>query len=95
MLYRAAEKSLDMTIDRLGRRQFNRRLLQFQAAQQLVNAKCAQGLRYPCSASGVRASYLKHSDPATDCLWLDSGCGYECIDGMEEEIESMIETIGS
>ena len=93
MLYRAAEKSLDMTIDRLGRRQFNRHLLQFQAAQELVNTKCAQSIRYPCSSSGVRAPYSKHSDPATDCLWLDSGCGYECIDGMEVEIESMVENI--
>ena len=94
MLYSAAEKSLNMTIDRLGRREFKRHLLQFQTAQKLVNTRCPQGIRYPCSNSGVRARYTKHSDPATDCLWLDSGCGYECLDGLEVEIESLVETIG-
>ena len=91
MLYRAAEKSLDMTIDRLGREQFERHLLEFQAAQKVANNKCSQGIRYPCSVNGVRAPYRRQSDPSTDCLWLDSGCGYECLDRLETEIDSMIE----
>ena len=92
MLYRAAQKSFDMTIDRLGRQQFERNMLHFRAAQQKANAICAQGIRYPCSPGGVRAPYRKHHDPATDCLWLDSGCGYECLDQIEPKIERMIET---
>ena len=93
MLFRAAEKSLNMTIEALGREHVNHHLLQFRAAQKLVNKQCSEGIRYPCSAGGVRAPYRKHSDPATDCLWLDSGCGYECLDRLEDEIESLVRTI--
>jgi Sulfotransferase family len=90
MLYEAAKKSLDMTIEMLGQDTFQLYLRQFKAAQKIVQEKCSQNIKYPCSASGVRAPYRRHHDPATDCLWLDSGCGYKCLDRLEAEIDSMI-----
>jgi hypothetical protein len=91
ILYRAANKSLDMTIDQLGPSKVEEHLKQFRAAQKVANEKCASGIRYPCSASGVRQPYRTHFSEHTDCLWLDSACGYKCLDALEPEIESMLE----
>lgn len=91
ILYRAANKSLDMTIDQLGPAKVEEHLRQFRAAQKVANEKCASGIRYPCSASGVRQPYRTHYSEHTDCLWLDSACGYKCLDALEPEIDAMIE----
>lgn len=93
MLYRAASKSLDMTIDRLGREQVEQHVLEFRAAQKMANDRCSLGIRYPCTQGGVRAPYNTHNAPeAHDCLWLDSACGYECLDRISPEVEDMIES---
>jgi len=91
ILYRAANKSLDMTIDQLGPAKVEERLKQFRAAQKVASDKCSLGIRYPCSVGGVRQPYRTHFSEHTDCLWLDSACGYECLDSLEPEIEEMIE----
>mmetsp|Transcript_20744 Transcript_20744/g.31400 ORF Transcript_20744/g.31400 Transcript_20744/m.31400 type:complete len:434 (+) Transcript_20744:112-1413(+) len=87
MLYRAANKSLDLTIDQLGRPVFEKELKIFVQAQKLVKARCEKNIRWPCSSGGVRAPYRAHVSNATDCLWLDSGCGAECLDTLESEID--------
>ena len=91
MLYRAANKSLDRTIDSLGRKAFEQKLMQFRAANKFANDRCAAGIRYPCSEGGVRARYKNHVSNETDCLWLDSGCGADCLDALEPEIDAMLE----
>lgn len=72
LLYYAAKQSLDLTIDRLGREEFNRKLLLFRKAMAIAESTCTN-VRFPCSESGELSKQ-------TDCLWLDSGCGVDCLD---------------
>jgi hypothetical protein len=67
LLYQAVNRSLDLTIDALGRDAFNENLRRFQAAQKLVNEHCADE-PVPCSSAGV------YSPRNTSCLWFDSAC---------------------
>ena len=79
LLYLAANRSLDLTIEALGRKQFDEKLAQFQTAQKLAVECCGSVTRFPCSSTGQR-------NKETDCLWNDSGCGYECLDKVASEL---------
>lgn len=72
LLYKAADESLDLTIDQLGRKDFNEKLILFRKTMALAEATCTN-VRFPCSESGALNN-------RTDCLWLDSGCGVQCLD---------------
>ena len=61
-LYLAANQSMDLTIDRLGRDKFEATLIKFKNAQKYAEDKCLQVTRFPCSESGES---LNH----TDCIW--------------------------
>ena len=76
LLYNAADKSLDLTIDKLGRREFNKKLSTFRKTLALAEATCTN-VQFPCSESG-------ELNNRTDCLWLDSGCGVHCLDTIPE-----------
>ena len=89
MLYNAAYRSLDLTIDSLGREQFEEKLEKFRRAQKLALEKCSSNLTMPCSPEGVRAKVLDVNKFASDCLWLDSGCGYKCLDEISDEVDNM------
>jgi hypothetical protein len=80
-LYRAANRSLDLTIERLGREEFEGRLARFRRAQQEVFARCLPEAVFPCDGSGEFNPPEK-----TDCLWKDSGCGTSCLDGVATEL---------
>ena len=79
LLYRAANKSLDLTIDALGREEFERKLALFRQAQERAIERCLPTVRFPCSPKGK-------SNSETDCLWKDSGCGYMCLDEVATEL---------
>ena len=79
LLYSAVNKSLDLTIDRLGREKFEQNLLKYKNAQEIAVERCLSTTRFPCSASGKKNN-------VTDCLWNDSGCGYECLDRVADEL---------
>lgn len=72
LLYATAYKSLDLTIDRLGRTEFERLLTRFRHALQAISQECTN-VRYPCSPGGQK-------NQVTDCLWTDLGCGFDCLD---------------
>lgn len=78
LLYATAYKSLDLTIDRLGRQEFELLLKRFRHALQTASEKCTN-VRYPCSPSGTK-------NENHDCMWTDSGCGYECLDQVAQEL---------
>ena len=88
-LYRAANKSLDMTIEQLGTDRFQKALGRFRMAQKLAHERCdVNKIRFPCSANGKRAkNFYRPIADTTDCLWLDSGCGYGCLDDNAAAIE--------
>mmetsp|Transcript_32983 Transcript_32983/g.75985 ORF Transcript_32983/g.75985 Transcript_32983/m.75985 type:complete len:101 (-) Transcript_32983:55-357(-) len=73
LLYEAANKSLDMTIEGLGRLEFETNLRKFRKLQQLVQSKCVPYVETPCTPGGIRRRH------PVGCLWRDSGCGTPCI----------------
>jgi len=75
ILYAAANQSLDLTIDRLGRDRFNHALRQYRNAQRIVAEECEAETFPPCSANGTVQVHLAVSN----CYARDAGCGYPCI----------------
>ena len=72
LLYKAANRSLDLTIDSLGRQRFEEALATYE--KMMKEAKvCENEAITPCTSEGV---YLNE----TDCYERDFGCGYPCLD---------------
>lgn len=78
LLYAAANHSLDLTIERLGKTRFAKALQEYRAAMKLVKENCDANSFLPCSTDGT--SQLKVSEQ--HCYKGDEGCGYNCIDGL-------------
>ena len=81
LLYQASNRSLEMTIDKLGRDAFHKNLAKFKDAQRTAVARCLPKAVFPCDISG----YLRKKTE-TDCLWKDSGCGTTCLDEIATEL---------
>lgn len=81
-LYKAANRSLDMTIDRLGRAQFESNLAQYKAALKEANDRCRDRTVFPCTKDGDKVPAGK-----TDCLWSDAGCGAICLDEVATDMQ--------
>jgi hypothetical protein len=81
-LYEAVNKSLDITIDHLGRNVFNENLRKFQYANRIAEERCRNITIFPCDSNG---NY--HRPNETDCLWSDSGCGTTCLDDVATELK--------
>lgn len=79
LLYQAVNRSLDMTIDKLGRDSFNEKIAKFKHAQSIALTRCLPTAVFPCDARGEYNS-------KTDCLWKDSGCGATCLDEVATEL---------
>lgn len=77
VLYHAANRSLDLTIEYLGRDAFEMRLSEFRHVKRIVDQECGTVVRFPCTRDGVR-----RTDQDTDCLVSDLGCGFQCMDGV-------------
>jgi hypothetical protein len=80
-LYEAANRSLDLTIEKLGRDVFQANLARYRHAQQWVKKRCLSKTAFPCTDTGKRIK-----DNATDCLSSDLGCGFACIDEVSTEL---------
>lgn len=78
VIYRAANASLDLTIERLGRTRFETNLQRFRQAMEAVQEHCGNS-PMPCSPGGVR-------NKQPPCLWNDSGCGNACIDEVAKKL---------
>jgi hypothetical protein len=81
-LYQAANRSLDLTIDRLGRAKFQEYLAKYLHAKQVLVHRCLSTVVFPCDEGGNR-----HERNETDCLWKDSGCGTSCLDQVSTELD--------
>ena len=82
MLYEAVNRSMDHTIDYIGRERFERALVNFRQAMALAGEACEY--LPPCLEEGVRRKQRK----GTRCYHDDSGCGYECWDRLFENATS-------
>jgi hypothetical protein len=80
-VHQAVNRSLDLTIDALGRNEFQEQLQKFRRAQAIVTRTCADSALLPCSATGQR-----HQDSETNCLFYDLGCNFECLDRVSNEM---------
>ena len=81
-LYKAANRSLDMTIDRLGRKEFEANLAKYKAALKEADNRCRERTVFPCTKEGVKVP-----PPETDCLWSDAGCGAVCLDEVAKDMQ--------
>jgi hypothetical protein len=80
LLYAAVNRSLDLTIDLLGRGRVEKGVRQLQNMQALAQEECLSKAIFPCSANGTRQpGYEK------DCYEKDFGCGYRCVDAVLDE----------
>lgn len=74
-LWKAANKSLDLTIDRLGRAEVESQVVLFKQVLAAVEQTCGKTTKFPCTATGVRIP-----DNETHCVLGDMACGLDCID---------------
>jgi hypothetical protein len=79
-LVQAVTQSMELTIDRLGRRDVERQLALYRAALQKARDRCAHQTVFPC----MNGSQIPLHQ--TDCMWLDSACGMDCLDGVAQEM---------
>ena len=83
VLYQAVNRSLDLTIDRLGRDQVKRNVALFQKAQNLATMRCQTKVRLPCRKEGE----IPRTSRMTDCFLRDLGCGMTCLDEVADELQ--------
>lgn len=74
-LYAVADKSLDKTIDFLGRDRVEKEVLRHQQLRQLAEDACSSITTWPCDTEGAPPN----PDALQDCYFGDVGCGHECI----------------
>jgi Galactose-3-O-sulfotransferase len=78
-LYNAVNKSLDLTIESLGKEEFQKNLIKFRYALQMVESNCRNITIFPCDNTGTYHN-------TTDCKWTDSACGMKCIDDVSTKL---------
>lgn len=83
LLHQAANRSLDLTIDMLGRDHFEKHLGLFRHAMSSVEATCTQEIKFPCTTSGEKVD-------VPDCLWMDSACGMGCLDQVAKDLQLLL-----
>jgi hypothetical protein len=73
LLYAAANKSLDSTIEKIGPARFEEALAQFRKTRAQVTEQCLGGL-------GCNAMHWEKRDwTFKNCYWRDTGCNFRCI----------------
>ena len=73
MLYEAAKKSLDLTIDRLGRDKVEEELARFKIALNTAQDVCGPRAISMCREDGSKATN-------TTCYIWGEGCSHDCLD---------------
>ena len=75
-LYDAVNAKLDRIIEMLGAESVQERARLIKEAQKRAEEACQDSAIFPCSADGVS----QREDAGKNCYFLDSGCGFQCID---------------
>lgn len=75
--YEAANRSLDATIDVLGRARVQKEVQRYQETLQKAQEECKGQAIFPCTESGQRLP-----DKRTTCHFGSVGCGHDCLDKM-------------
>ena len=74
ILYQAANKSLDRTIDALGRDKADAGVILYRELMSRNEQECRKKAIFPCPVTN------RTFRPTIDCYFYDSGCGYQCTD---------------
>lgn len=74
-LHAVVNRSLDLTIDAIGRKRFQRDLDTFRKMSQYAEAQCLDKAVFPCVAEGKPP--LPEADKS--CFFGDIGCGHACV----------------
>jgi len=72
-LHAVADRSLDRTIDMLGRDRVRKELLRHQQLRQVAVDACQENVELPCTKEG---GFTKKS---RDCYYHNIGCGHRCM----------------
>jgi hypothetical protein len=75
-LYAAANRSLDRTIDALGRSRVQEGVQILQQLQHIAQAECLPQATFPCSPNGT----VQLEAAAQSCYAEDCGCAHACVD---------------
>jgi hypothetical protein len=86
LLHQAVNRSLDLTIERLGRTKFRENLHKLQIMKREMDEACLKEVRLPCNAPLVKQGDRPRRE--TDCLHGDVGCGFQCMDLLVKTTES-------
>ncbi|CAB9503849.1 expressed unknown protein [Seminavis robusta] len=78
ILHAAANRSLDLTIERLGKEQFEKAMKEYLYWKKRMEQECSSMIHSPCSSDGK----LQLSKSKSYCYGHDMGCGHKCIDRM-------------
>jgi len=78
LLIEAASQSIDLTIDAIGRKQFEEAFETFQDLKKRARKECEDKVVFPCNSKGR----LQEKEAAVNCYTKDEGCGYPCLDAM-------------
>jgi len=83
ILYKAANRSLDLTIEKIGRLKFQQALSKFLDIKYNIQYACKDIDVNPCTQNGV----LQMNVSRTNCYLDDFGCGFKCIDRNYYKVE--------
>jgi hypothetical protein len=82
LLYAAANRSLDTTIDiTLGRERVAQEVQKHKRLQRFAQGKCRPEAFFPCSSTGK----LQLAASKESCYHQDWGCGYQCLDRLARD----------
>lgn len=76
ILYAAANRSLDLTIDLLGRDTVERRVVEYKALLTKNSDACHDTAIFPCPITLPNHTARSRAD----CYYNDAGCGHRCTD---------------
>ena len=81
MLYNAAQRSLDKTIDALGRQRVEENVELLKSLQQQNEEQCASEITLPCPDPEDEEMKQEHIRLVKEkCYFSDVGCGHACTD---------------
>lgn len=89
VLYDYANRSLDATIESLGRERVQREVEKYRGLKERALRYCKDKIRLPCSDEGEwQADYVE------SCFEDDIGCGYQCINDFLDSYKQVDPVIG-
>ena len=85
ILFQVVNRTLDKTIDHLGRENVARKVESLRLLTKRVHDKCLSEAVFPCPATLPNHTAVSEKS----CYFADSGCGYRCIDEVLRETSDL------